>query len=906
MKRFIADIKRISFGQWSLATFLIAVLSGVILTVPFDVANPYQSIASMMIAKPAASFVRNLHFWSAQLFLVFLFLHLYEYFKKKEPVRLSGSVWLRLTLGLVIIFLLMFTGFLLRADADALQAREIFNRLVKEVPLVGDLLAFILLGKEGGWQLIYLNHAAVFTVITVYIIFEHSRKVWPDLMGFVLSVLVTGILAFFFTAPLHDNQNPTVKGPWYFVGLQDLLHWFSHPAWVLVLLAFLLLLVYWAGSQKPPVYFWSRRVLLLLSGVYLLLTVDGMFFRGAHWQQVFPWEEDYGYRVWGGHTLSKVDFSSEKYGVRLNDTPLINGRPESCMICHDHTTGFSASHNPEALGCFSCHGGNPLSADKETAHQNMILIPGNLSDAEKSCGNTGCHPEITERIHSSLMTNLTGMVNVDRYVFGEQATPDGQATLFDLHHSPADEHLRNLCVRCHIGNEKTEIGPVTEESRGGGCLACHLNYDEKALNALKKHQENSGDTTYLIHHVSVDLNVGNDHCFGCHSRSGRISTNYEGWHETLFSPEEVAGKKRYRIVENSRVFEPMPADVHHTLGLECVDCHTSYELMGDGTLYQHQEAQQDVQCSDCHTDDPQVVEAGDLDAESAVIAGLRLGSITGKRFVQTAKHHKPLINVEVKHDSLFLTGKNSGKKFWIKPPAEKCQRDHAHQKVSCSACHSAWAPTCIGCHNAYDPKEPGYNMVLNKEKQGSWVEYVGTYLALPPTLGVKTDTNRNEEVVPVIPGMILTIDLSSWDKKLHDSLLFRRLYAPAAPHTTMAKGRSCRSCHNDPLALGYGKGMLKYVIEGEQGRWHFVPEYKNNPHDGLPEDAWIPFLGYRGKNVSTRTNVFPLGLNQQKRMLTVGACLTCHDDNSPVMNGALQNFDSVLLQKSSRCILPVW
>jgi hypothetical protein len=409
----------------------------------------------------------------------------------------------------------------------------------------------------------------------------------------------------------------------------------------------------------------------------------------------------------------------------------------------------------------------------------------------------------------------------------------------------------------------------------------------------------------LAFHPSIDLKVSNDHCFGCHSRSGRISTNYEGWHETLHTPEKIHGKKGYRVVEGSRVFTYVQDDVHHALGMECIDCHHSYELMGDGKHYEHQENQQDVACVDCHTKDPETVPFDELDQESAVIASLRFEKVQNKQFVVTRKHHRPLINVWKQGDGLVLTGKNNKRSLFIKPPLEQCVKDKAHQNVSCSACHTAWAPTCIGCHNEYDPNEPGYDMLANKNQRGSWVEYVGTYKALPPALGVRKENGR-QEVVPVAPGMILTIDVSSFDKSLHDSMIFHRLYAPVSPHTITKKARSCESCHNNSYALGYGTGKLFFQVKNGQGNWLFESDYESNEHDSLPQDAWIPWLGDAKGKVATRDNLFPLTRKQQKKMLTVGACLTCHDGDSKVMKEAVKDFDQVVSKRGDQCILPRW
>ena len=525
--------------------------------------------------------------------------------------------------------------------------------------------------------------------------------------------------------------------------------------------------------------------------------------------------------------------------------------------------------------------------------------------AAQSCGATTCHPNITQRINTSLMTTLSGMISVDRYVFGEQNNPDLLTDIHHLGHSAADEHLKNLCVRCHLGNPKTTLGPVTEKSRGGGCLACHLNYNKRAANALRTHQKQDTSTAYLQFHPSIDLNVSDNHCFGCHSRSGRISTSYEGWHETLLSAGQMPHNASYRLVEGTRVFKKEPADVHYTLGMECIDCHQSYELMGNGKLYRHEENQEDVQCKDCHfTEKPLTTSTNNLNTEAATIAALRYGKISGKNFLITHKRHQALINTTVKSDTAWLITKNTGKTFRLKKPAAVCTAS-AHRDVSCSACHSAWAPSCIGCHNAYDPNEEGYNMLTNKEQKGSWVEYTGSYLAQPPALGIR-QTGKKKEIIPVIPGMILTINLQSFTRQKHDSLIFRRLFAPAAPHTTAAKGRSCKSCHNNPIALGFGKGKLRYVVNGNSGKWHFEPTYENNPHDGLPEDAWTGFLQNRTGIVSTRKNVKPFSVKEQKKILLIGACLTCHKENSKVMRESLNSFEKVLRHRSPKCVLPVW
>ena len=78
------------------------------------------------------------------------------------------------------------------------------------------------------------------------------------------------------------------------------------------------------------------------------------------------------------------------------------------------------------------------------------------------------------------------------------------------------------------------------------------------------------------------------------------------------------------------------------------------------------------------------------------------------------------------------------------------------------------------------------------------------------------------------------------------------------------------------------------------------------PHDGLPEDAWIPFLGVRTGMVSTRDDVRPFSVEEQRRILTVGACLTCHEGESQVMRGSVGDFEAVVAGRRSVCLRPAW
>ena len=890
----------------AIALFSYILISGILLAIPFEVASPYSSISSLLILNPWASFIRNMHFWSSQLFFILSLIHIYDHFHNKKEIGLKKGMAFRLSIGVFIIFLAMLSGFLLKGDADAMQARQIIKSLSLGIPFIGETLSTSFLGNGNDYQLIYVHHIATFTIFIAIIMLEHGKRIWPRSTDFVLIFFVLLFLSYFFSAPLHDNLNQSVKGPWYFVGFQEILHWLSHPIWTVLLVLILIVLIYIVNTGKEKLAYVSKRSLLIFTGFYLLLTLFGLFFRGENWELILPGQTNYEQSVLHSFKTERVNFRPEFSVEDSKEAPLVFGRKESCLVCHNNVQGFSNAHKPETIGCFSCHGGNPFATDKVESHKSMIRIPGNLKDSKQSCGTTQCHPDISQRLPSSLMTNLSGMISVDRFVFMEQDNPDLLTNIDQLSHSAADEHLKNLCVLCHLGNPKEETGPVNESSRGGGCIACHVNYDSKAEQAWEKHQQDVNDTLYLNHHASLSIQVTDDHCFGCHSRSGRISTNYEGWHETVLEPKEMPDSSQYRLVEGSRVFRFIEEDIHHKSGMECIDCHHSYELMGDGKRYAHEEDQEDVQCIDCHFDaEPKLVATNDLDNESALIASLRLGDISETEFLKTNKYEHALVNTFYANDSAFLITKNGKKRFHLKSPNPVCTGNKAHKDLSCSSCHSAWAPSCIGCHNSYDENEAGYDMQKNKEKQGSWVEYVGEFNAKLPALG-RRGNKESYEIIPVVPGMVLTIDKASYTKSKHDSLIFLRLFAPSAPHTSSAKGRDCKSCHNNSVALGYGEGKLSFDIENGKGKWNFIALYTEEEYDHLPLDAWTGFLQNRSGIVSTRTDVFPFDIGEQKRILTVGACLTCHKENSELMMRSLNNFSELVKNRSQKCILPSW
>ncbi len=600
-------------------------------------------------------------------------------------------------------------------------------------------------------------------------------------------------------------------------------------------------------------------------------------------------------------------------GKGITSVPIINGNKEGCPVCHSGMKGFSSSHDPEAIGCYSCHNGNPLSIDKKTAHENLIKIPGNLLTAEKSCGRSGCHDDIVKRVNNSLMGTGRGMVSVNRYVFGESSSPDGTGHLSKLSKSPADTHLKQLCSPCHLGNSKNFAGPVVDDFTGGGCLACHLEYSKDAAGDLKNYLKNN---ILITSHPKLTVNADNSKCFECHNRSARISTNYEGWHETLISKNNIPQKGKYRVLADGRVFEKKPHDIHYEKGLQCIDCHTSRETMGDGKSCNHQEEQIEISCEDCHrTSKPKTVPYNQLDDESKKILKLRKEN-TDKKYLLLEKNGRPMINVyQDASGRLLLKSKlnlSSGKQnvYNLKAPSGICSKAvSGHDRISCQSCHTSWSPTCVSCHTKFNPESGLFKKAerhLFNKTSGVWEEYIDHFYALPPSLGIRLK-NGVERIDTFIPGMVLTIDgINNGLNKLKNGeknyQIFKRLYAPTSSHTTVKNARSCESCHTDSRTLGFGSGKFNIEkIKNEMVKIFFESDYVNHQADNLPLDSWIKPFEDIEKPASTRIGARPFNTKEQKKILVVGRCLSCHKGTNENIKTIYSDFNKALKIRKSFC-----
>lgn len=195
------------------------------------------------------------------------------------------------------------------------------------------------------------------------------------------------------------------------------------------------------------------------------------------------------------------------------------------------------------------------------------------------------------------------------------------------------------CMKCHIGEKKAT-----------SCTTCHKDYGS--------HPEGHGKK------------VAMDTCVKCHKK--RSGANYTG-HLALLKKKGPH------------------ADVHYERGLECMDCHTTSEIHGDGKEYKSQFQAVKVKCEDCHINPAKVIKGN-----------------------------------------------------WVTQyvPDKIAHELHA-KKLACTACHQGWYQSCKNCH--FDTKKtesafPTKNVLLAKGGKGK----IKPFYCQTVVLDGKTSTSCGE------------------------------------------------------------------------------------------------------------------------------------------------------------------
>jgi quinol-cytochrome oxidoreductase complex cytochrome b subunit len=133
--------------------------------------------------------------------------------------------------------------------------------------------------------------------------FAWPHLLYRELLVGLAVIVALHVVSLIFMAPLEEIADPTrtpnpAKAPWYFLGLQELVHYSALVGGVIVptvLVLMLLMLPYvdrgtaGAGRWFAPERRIANIVFTAIAIVAVSLTLVGMLFRGPNWGWVWPW-----------------------------------------------------------------------------------------------------------------------------------------------------------------------------------------------------------------------------------------------------------------------------------------------------------------------------------------------------------------------------------------------------------------------------------------------------------------------------------------------------------------------------------------------------------------------------------------------------------------------------------------
>ncbi len=384
--------------------------------------------------------------------------------------------------------------------------------------------------------------------------------------------------------------------------------------------------------------------------------------------------------------------------------PALTGQPEYCLTCHADVPEISPSHPVKTFGCVICHGGERLALNADVAHSSLRggANPSDLSVVETSCGGSNCHSgskadnqNHIQRVMTSIQSTYAGAIASIRYTFGAQpdltaryginavsddaiTTSTGVASLlaFDPFgdKNPMIQKFGENCLTCHL-NAKPRDGAVY--ARLTGCAACHTPLTPTPLPS----GEGLG-VRVQVHKLTTAIPY--TQCNTCHNRG-----NYDLRTMTFV---ERTDRPINRLHD---YYQPIAQFTKCEYTLDCIDCHTRTEAMGDGDIHSNMPDIQYIQCKTCHGTPTELPLTKTLtDPNDIAFRLAQLNPVVdlkpGDTILVTEKG-EPLWNTRILPNGTYqLVGKATGQVFTFKPViGSRCTQNGTDQSSAyCHTCHS--------------------------------------------------------------------------------------------------------------------------------------------------------------------------------------------------------------------------
>jgi cytochrome b6 len=290
-------------GGVALFLFMVQVASGILLVLYYkpDEASAFESVRFITTKVSFGWLIRSVHSWSANLMVLFVFIHMFSTFFTRAYKKPRELTWMTGFVMLVLVMGFGFTGYLLPWNELAFFATKVGTDIAGVVPLIGNATKVLLRGGDDvtGATLtrFYAIHIAllpaIFTAILgIHLLFvqrqgmhepesvqklpTERRKMIPFFPNFLLRdtllwLMVLNMLLFlavFFPWEIGQKADPFTSAPqgirpeWYFMFMFQTLKLIPGHVWfmegeVLGIMAFMvvglawMLVPFWEMKHRP-------------------------------------------------------------------------------------------------------------------------------------------------------------------------------------------------------------------------------------------------------------------------------------------------------------------------------------------------------------------------------------------------------------------------------------------------------------------------------------------------------------------------------------------------------------------------------------------------------------------------------------------------------------------------------
>jgi quinol-cytochrome oxidoreductase complex cytochrome b subunit len=338
-------------GALTLGCFTIQVATGLLLMLYYHPSIPqgYADMKDLEFVVSSGYMLRSLHRWSAHAMVFLVFVHMAKVFYRqgyKLPRELNWIVGVFL---LLITLLLSYTGYLLPWDQLSYWGTTVGANIISSIPIVGAKLRFYLLGghtvNANALLRFYVLHTMMLPLLVLVLIavhlwrlhedggmyeldkdgnpllLEHSgppsaevptrletegtvsyrELLFREIIGIEALTVVLFVMGLLWKAPLEELANPMhtpnpAKAPWYFTGLQELLHFFPPfvagiilPVLIVSGLFFIPFSPFFDNVTTHDANQWLRRKpLRMASATTLILALSVLLVRVHAWDALLP------------------------------------------------------------------------------------------------------------------------------------------------------------------------------------------------------------------------------------------------------------------------------------------------------------------------------------------------------------------------------------------------------------------------------------------------------------------------------------------------------------------------------------------------------------------------------------------------------------------------------------------